>query len=126
MHLTFSPALGQTTVFKVAPGSSFDAGQAPTIAFRASFGSREEYLQAQVDGVQVELWTDLPAQGRAPGEWGALQFGEKLGKGLEGGLGSAEAFELGMEEDADEGENTDFRFSYDCYILDNNKTKQFK
>jgi len=28
--------------------------------------------------------------------------------------------------EGDEGENKDFRFSYDCYILENSKTKQFK
>ena len=73
MHLTFSPALGHTTVVKVPPGSSSSKPGA-TILFKATFPSHEAYRRARADGVKVELWTDLPGIGRVEGEWGAVQF----------------------------------------------------
>ena len=74
MHLTFSPALGQTTTVKIAPSSACDAGQTQTIVFKATFESRETYRQARKDRVKVELWTDFPVPGRVQGEWGPIAF----------------------------------------------------
>ncbi|KAI0359125.1 hypothetical protein OH77DRAFT_1575685 [Trametes cingulata] len=76
MQLTFSPALGEQTVLKVAPkasGSQRPAAQ--SVLFRATFESRESLLKARADGIKVELWSDVPVEGRSWGEWGAAQFG---------------------------------------------------
>lgn len=71
MQLTFSPALGHSITLKV-PSSHAPS----TIHFKVAFDSDESFLRARSDGVKVELWTDLPVQGRCNGEWGALQFTE--------------------------------------------------
>ncbi|OSD05951.1 hypothetical protein PYCCODRAFT_1404822 [Trametes coccinea BRFM310] len=75
MHLTFTPALGEQTVLKVAPvGSGRPASQ--SVLFKATFEDRESYLNAQADGVKVEVWSNIPVAGRSFGEWGAFEFGE--------------------------------------------------
>ncbi|KAH9922000.1 uncharacterized protein BXZ73DRAFT_79797 [Epithele typhae] len=76
MQLTFCPALGQTTAVKVAVVSKDGcAGQTPTLVFRAAFDSPKSRQQAKADGTRVELWSDIPFEGRARGEWGAIAFG---------------------------------------------------
>ncbi|EMD41656.1 hypothetical protein CERSUDRAFT_110229 [Gelatoporia subvermispora B] len=71
MHLTFTPALCETKTVVVPPGA---AGSRTELLFRATFGSREALAQAQRDGVRVEMWTDLPVEGKLTGEWGAYPF----------------------------------------------------
>ncbi|KAJ3006525.1 hypothetical protein NUW54_g3902 [Trametes sanguinea] len=75
MRLTFSPALGEQTVLKVAPVAS---GRSATqsVLFKATFEDREAFLNAQVNGVKVEVWSNIPVAGRSSGEWGAFEFGE--------------------------------------------------
>ncbi|KAI0768550.1 hypothetical protein BD413DRAFT_479435 [Trametes elegans] len=74
MPLTFSPALGEQTVLKVAPKAS-DQFAAQTVLFKATFDSRESLLNHCADGIKVELWSDVPVFGRPSGEWGAVEFG---------------------------------------------------
>ncbi|KAI0336093.1 hypothetical protein GY45DRAFT_1316156 [Cubamyces sp. BRFM 1775] len=75
MQLTFSPALGEQTVLKVAPvASGRPASQ--SVLFKATFNDRETLLKARADGVKVEVWSDIPVDGRSYGEWGALPFRE--------------------------------------------------
>ncbi|KAI0651589.1 hypothetical protein C8Q79DRAFT_45865 [Trametes meyenii] len=74
MQLTFSPALGEQTVLKAAPAAS-GRSTSQSILFKVSFESRGSLLEAQRDGIKVEVWSDVPAGGRLPGEWGAVQFG---------------------------------------------------
>lgn len=85
MQLTFSPALGEQTFLKAAPLASGRPAAPQSILFRATFDSRESFLKAQADGVRVELWSDVPAEGRSRGQWGASQF-----KTLEPGNAQAE------------------------------------
>ncbi|KAI9066679.1 hypothetical protein FKP32DRAFT_1621822 [Trametes sanguinea] len=75
MRLTFSPALGEQTVLKVAPVAS---GRPATqsVLFKAAFEDRETFLDAQANGVKVEVWSNIPVAGRSFGEWGAFEFGE--------------------------------------------------
>ncbi|KAI0374441.1 hypothetical protein BV20DRAFT_1011471 [Pilatotrama ljubarskyi] len=76
MHLTFSPALGQETVLKVAPkASGSERPAAESVLFKATFDNRESLLEARADGIKVELWSDVPVGGRSYGEWGASRFG---------------------------------------------------
>ncbi|OBZ79726.1 hypothetical protein A0H81_00506 [Grifola frondosa] len=74
MQLRFSPAIGETTAIAVPPSQVRNAGWSQTLLFRATFDSRDSYDKACVDGIAVEMWTDLPVDGRAKGEWGALGF----------------------------------------------------
>ncbi|KAI0670165.1 hypothetical protein C8Q78DRAFT_975880 [Trametes maxima] len=74
MQLTFSPALGEQTVLRAAPAAS-GRSASQSILFIATFDSRESLQEAQRDGIKVEVWSDVPAGGRLPGEWGAMQFG---------------------------------------------------
>ncbi|KAI0961194.1 hypothetical protein AcV7_000361 [Taiwanofungus camphoratus] len=74
MQLTFFPALGETAHVSIPPRTSARQGSMQELVFRAVFDSRASYDQAQRDGVKVEMWTDLPADGRASGEWGAVSF----------------------------------------------------
>ncbi|OCH96659.1 hypothetical protein OBBRIDRAFT_799855 [Obba rivulosa] len=71
MDLTFTPALCETKTVVVPPGA---AGPGTELLFRATFGSRAALAQAQRDGVRVEMWTDLPVEGRPAGEWGTYPF----------------------------------------------------
>ncbi|KAH9853125.1 hypothetical protein C2E23DRAFT_823358 [Lenzites betulinus] len=92
MPLTFSPALGEETILKVAPAASTRPA-AQSILFRATFDSRAALLKAQADGVKVELWSDIPAGGRSLGEWGASRFGSIDPKGVQ-------SEDEGVEEDS--------------------------
>ncbi|KAI0662565.1 hypothetical protein C8Q70DRAFT_959559 [Cubamyces menziesii] len=75
MQLTFTPALGEETVLKVAPvASGRPASQ--SVLFKATFEDREALLKARTDGVKVEVWSDIPVDGRSYGDWGALPFSE--------------------------------------------------
>ncbi|EIW64522.1 uncharacterized protein TRAVEDRAFT_55431 [Trametes versicolor FP-101664 SS1] len=106
MQLTFSPALGEQTFLKAAPLASGRSAAPQSILFRATFDSRESFLKAQADGVRVELWSDVPAEGRSRGQWGASQF-----KTLEPGNAQAEetpTFLPRAAEEEDLPENTLF------------------
>ena len=75
MQLTFTPALGEETVLKVAPvASGRPASQ--SVLFKVTFEDRDALLKARTDGVKVEVWSDIPVDGRSYGEWGALPFSE--------------------------------------------------
>lgn len=69
MRVSFTPALGQTTVVPVA-----DDAEEVQLLFRASFDSEEDRAHAKQERIRVEVWSDIPVEGRAPGEWGALAF----------------------------------------------------
>lgn len=71
MQLTFSPALGETAPLVIRPARP-DAFL--DVLFKATFDSFASYEHAKSHGIRVEMWTDLPVEGRAPGEWGAVPF----------------------------------------------------
>ncbi|KZT74852.1 hypothetical protein DAEQUDRAFT_9694 [Daedalea quercina L-15889] len=71
MQLTFSPALGEIVPLVVRPGKP-DALQ--ETYFKATFDSIASYEHARSHGVRVEVWTDLPVEGRVRGEWAAVPF----------------------------------------------------
>lgn len=78
MHLTFTPALNDIARL-TTPGSLHGRGQAApaqTLVFKVAFDSRASVEQAKKDGIRVEMWTDLPVEGRSGWEWGALPFQE--------------------------------------------------
>ncbi|KAI0823020.1 hypothetical protein BC628DRAFT_1454357 [Trametes gibbosa] len=116
MRLTFSPALGEQTILKVAPAASARPA-AQSILFRATFDSRESLLQAHADGVRVELWSDIPAGGRSLGEWGSSQFRSLEPKGVP--AGGAPTFSLSDEEDElvrDASLHVHFRVPLDYHV----------
>ena len=71
MQITFSPALGETVPLVMRP-SEPDASL--DVVFKAIFDSSASYEHTQSQGTRVEMWTDLPVEGRANGEWGAIPF----------------------------------------------------
>jgi len=84
MQLTFSPALGASVPLVVRPGKH-DASQ--DVLFKATFDSLASYEHARSYGIRVEMWTDLPMEGRAPGEWGAVPFTFRESRDEESGAG---------------------------------------
>ncbi|KAH9835786.1 uncharacterized protein C8Q71DRAFT_858630 [Rhodofomes roseus] len=71
MQLTFSPALGEAVPLVVRPGKH---GASQDVLFKATFDSFASYEHARSYGVRVEMWTDLPMEGKAPGQWSAVPF----------------------------------------------------
>ncbi|TFK57488.1 hypothetical protein OE88DRAFT_139937 [Heliocybe sulcata] len=74
MRVSFTPPSGQTTVLPVPEGVS-----EAQLLFRAVFESEEEVAHAKQEGVKVQVWSDIPCDGRAMGEWGALTLEELPG-----------------------------------------------
>ncbi|TCD70676.1 hypothetical protein EIP91_002400 [Steccherinum ochraceum] len=72
--ISFTPAHWETTT--IALPTSLSAGKdSHLVRFKASFGSRQEFEQAQRDGVRVEMWTNLETVGGpAGGVWRAIAF----------------------------------------------------
>ncbi|KAI0757267.1 hypothetical protein C8Q80DRAFT_1091140 [Daedaleopsis nitida] len=72
--LTFSPALGRLSTLKITPfpHDQSDGDHEEVIEFKATFNSHELYVKAQSEGIRVEVWTNIPFDGRPRGEWGAL------------------------------------------------------
>lgn len=70
MDLSFYPALGTSTRLAIPPHSP----AAHELTFKAVFASPFAHDQARRNRVRVEIWSDLPVPGRAPGEWSALPF----------------------------------------------------
>ncbi|KAI0724284.1 hypothetical protein C8T65DRAFT_626020 [Cerioporus squamosus] len=72
--LTFSPALGSTTTLEVPPVPSHARVHPLDVYFEATFDSLDSYLKARSEGARVELWTNLPIEGRSAGDWNAAAF----------------------------------------------------
>ncbi|CCM01642.1 uncharacterized protein FIBRA_03703 [Fibroporia radiculosa] len=76
MRLTFTPALGEVMPLVISEVHCLDVQSVSpqVLVFQAMFDSRVSYEQAKRDGVKVELWADLPVEGRPSWEWGAFPF----------------------------------------------------
>ncbi|KAH9890961.1 hypothetical protein C8Q73DRAFT_734656 [Cubamyces lactineus] len=110
MQLTFSPVLGEQTILKVAPvASGRPASQ--SMLFKATFENREALLKARADGVKVEVWSDIPVDGRSHGEWGALAFGE-----LETTRAPQGAPSFSLASDAKDGDDADLENSLYVHV----------
>jgi hypothetical protein len=72
MGIKFDPPLGATSTLALPPTYSPDTDV--DITFRATFDTPAEAAQVRADGIRIEMWTNVPAPGRAAGEWGALAF----------------------------------------------------
>jgi hypothetical protein len=69
MMLLFSPAQGERVTVDVPPHSS-----SIELQFSAAFASLEDEREARLDGVKVELWSDISMAHGMGGQWGALGF----------------------------------------------------
>jgi hypothetical protein len=74
MTLKFFPPLAATTPLAVPPAGADGASTALELIFTATCASPAARNTLVNAGARIELWTDLPVGGRAPGEWGALAF----------------------------------------------------
>ncbi|KAI8995378.1 hypothetical protein BD414DRAFT_239104 [Trametes punicea] len=106
--LTFSPALGEQTVLKVAPVAS-GRPALQSVLFKATFDDHESLVKAHADGIKVEVWSDIPVWGRSSGEWGAFQLGT-IGQGTV--PAGTPTFSLDDASQADEGDNEDSKSIY--------------
>ncbi|GBE78100.1 hypothetical protein SCP_0109820 [Sparassis crispa] len=81
MHLSFFPTLGSSTSLALPPRTD------GRLIFQAKFLSREEYDQAQRDGIRIELWANLPSEGSGSEAWGSWLF-QKIDPGAPSIIGS--------------------------------------
>ena len=85
MQVTFSPALGETVPL-VVHSAKLDVPL--DVTFKATFGSPTSYEHAEMHNTRVEMWTDLPVEGRANDGWSAVPFTfEASQSGAHGELG---------------------------------------
>ncbi|KAJ7139785.1 hypothetical protein C8R44DRAFT_975527 [Mycena epipterygia] len=69
MRIAFSPALGETV--HVSVGARKPATQ---LHFTASLSSPADYDQLASGLVKLQVWSDIPANGRGTGDWGEAEF----------------------------------------------------
>lgn len=71
MHISFTPAIGETVRAEVP--ASIHPSSVVQLRFSAIL-SAEDYAELVHDGVKVQVWSDIPSHGRTVGEWGAMDF----------------------------------------------------
>lgn len=69
VNISFEPPLRVET--RVRPAIQGDA--VISVTFHASL-DLSEWHRIEKNGACVELWSDIPTNGRTPGMWGATQF----------------------------------------------------
>ncbi|KAF8213434.1 hypothetical protein K438DRAFT_1094040 [Mycena galopus ATCC 62051] len=70
MHIAFSPALGET--IHMSAGRT----RKPTtqLHFTATLKTLSDYEQVASGHVKLQVWSDIPGNGRHAGEWGETEF----------------------------------------------------
>ncbi|THH09872.1 hypothetical protein EW145_g1706 [Phellinidium pouzarii] len=74
MHISFFPSLGSRSSVPISATESFNA-EPVRAAFTARL-SAADYDEAFHLGARIEVWTNVPGNGRRSGEWGAIAFEE--------------------------------------------------
>lgn len=70
MHISFTPALGETVQVPVDPRPHTTTVD---LHFSAALSARD-YDDLSKDNVKMQVWSDIPVGGRHAGEWGELDF----------------------------------------------------